>query len=282
MRRGLSLIVLASVFVSQIALADAEDDAAAAYDRGAAAYDRGDFGTAASELARADALGPNDVTLELALTAVARTDDAVLGMTLVERAESRPRPSKRLLAATDAARKRFAAMVGKIDVVCAVDPPCEAAFDGTPIAPNRATIVVVGPHRVTIARSGTRETHDVTIEAGKTVELIATVAPPPAPTPTLTVEPSRGVRPVWFWVATGVTVAVAAATALSALDTASTYDEFSSDRSNVDLANAGRSAERRTVALGVTSGVLAVGTVVLGVFLIDWHPSSTSVARWTF
>src|SRR5436190_1942818 len=178
-----------------------------------------------------------------------------------------------LTAAPGAARKRFAASVGKIDVVCANDPPCEAAFDGSPITPNHATFVPVGAHRVTIARSGTRESHAVTIEAGKTVQLIATVAPPSASssTPRATHPEdvdARGIRPVWFWVATGVTVAASAVTLLSALDTASTYDRFSADRSDVDLANAGRSAERRTVALGITSGALAIGTAVLGVFFV--------------
>jgi len=283
------------VVVPRVALADAEEDAAAAYDRGAAAYDRGEFAVAAKELARADELAPNDVTLELALGAVVRTTDAILGMTLVERAESRPRASKRLTTATDTARTRFAGSVGKVDVVCAAAPPCEAAIDGVPLVPNRAALVAVGKHRVSIARSGTREEHDVTVDPGKTVELIETAAPPPVtPPPVATVAPtsseSSGVRPVWFWAATGLTVAVGAATALSALDTASTYDQFASDRSNVDLSNSGRSAERRTIALGVVSGVLAAGTIVLGAFFVDWHGSSrsaraprpTRLGRWTF
>lgn len=258
--------------------ADVEEEAAAAYDRGASAYDRGDFTTAATELARADELAPNDVTLELALNAAARTSDPVAAMKLVERAEKRAHASKRLTSAADVVRKRFASSVGRINITCSGEPACEAAVDDHPIEVNRATVVVAGKHRVTITRAGSHETHDVVIDGGKTVELLATVSSAPS-------QPSgdsrrdeapstRGVSPVWFWVGAGATVAIGGATALSALDTASTHDDFGADRSNVDLSNEGKSAERRTVVLGAVTGVVAVSTAVLGLLLVDWNRNS--------
>src|SRR5262249_30308245 len=63
------------------------DAARQAYDRGATAFDNKDYATAARELARADDLVPNNVALVTALKAALRADDAVLGMTLAERAD---------------------------------------------------------------------------------------------------------------------------------------------------------------------------------------------------
>lgn len=276
-----ALIVLAP----RVALgADVEEEAAAAYDRGASAYDRGDFTAASTELARADELAPNDVTLELALNAAARTTDAVAAMKLVERAEKRAHASKRLTSVTDVVRKRFAASVGRINIACSGEPACAAAVDDTPIEVNHATLVAAGKHRVTITRAGSRETHDVVIDGGKTVELLATVSAAP-PTQgaggsggdSIREEPPRGISPVWFWVGAGVTVAVGGATAFSALDTASTHDAFAADRSNADLSNDGKSAERRTVVLGAVAGVLAITTVVLGTVLVDWNRGKVAI-----
>lgn len=278
-------IVVGVLLASHAALAaDVEEDAAAAYDRGASAYDRGEFTTAATELARADELAPNDVTLELALNAAARTSDAVAAMKLVERAEKRAHPSKRLTTVADAVRKRFASSVGRLNISCSGGPACEAAVDDQPIEVNRATLVAAGKHRVTITRAGSRETHDVAIDGGKTVELLATVSAAPAqpssPSDARGIDPppARGISPVWFWLGAGVTIAVGGATALSALDTASTHDDFAADRSNVDLANEGKSGERRTVVLGAVTGVLAVSTAVIGLVLVDWNKNKGNVA----
>ena len=283
---GSTLLVVALVTIApRVAFAaDVEEEAAAAYDRGASAYDRSDFVTAATELARADELAPNDVTLELALNAAARNTDAVAAMKLVERADKRAHPSKRLMSAADVVRKRFASSVGRINVACTGEPACEAAFDDAPLEVNRATLVAAGKHRVTITRAGSRETHDVVIDGGKTVELLATVsAASPARSPTAPGDARRddaprGISPVWFWVGAGVTVAVGGATVLSALDTASTHDDFAADRSNVDLSNEGQSAERRTIILGAVTGVLAVATAIVGVGLVDWNHGKVAIA----
>jgi hypothetical protein len=273
----LSILLLLAHRVASAA--DAEEEAAAAYDRGASAYDRGDFPTAATELARADELAPNDVTLELALEAASRSTDAVLAMTLVERAEKRPTPSERLTSAADAAKKRFASKVGTINVVCS-NAPCEVAIDEKPVPANRAIIVLARNHRVVIKRGSEDETRDVAVAGGKAVEIISSARAPTElrtngpPADTL---PSHGVAPKWFWIATVVTVASGAATALSALYTARTHDEFTADRSNVELSNDGKFAEGRTVVLGVVTGALAVSTVVLGAVLVDFRRGNVAL-----
>jgi hypothetical protein len=271
------LLVLAP---STALAADAEEEAAAAYDRGASAYDRGDFTTAATELARADELSPNDVTLELALAASARTTDAVAAMKLAARADKRPNASTRLVAAADAVKKRFASSVGSINVVCTGD--CSARIDDQPAPVNSAVVVAAGKHRVDIARGDVRQPpREIVVDGGKSVELIAAGDGPPSARveiPSATSEPSRGLAPTWFWVGVGVTAALGGATAFSALDTAATHDEFAADRSNGDLSNEGKSGERRTIVLGIATGVLAVTTVVLGTLFVDWGGNRGKVA----
>jgi hypothetical protein len=90
-------------------------------------------------------------------------------------------------------------------------------------------------------------------------------------------QKGRGPAPKWFWIATVDTVASGAATALSALDTARTHDEFTADRSNVELSNDGKFAEGRTVVLGVVTGALAVSTVVLGAVLVDFRRGNVAL-----
>jgi hypothetical protein len=252
--------------------------AAQAYDRGAAAYDRGDYPIAATELARADELSPNDVALTLAIGAALRTGDAVLTMTLVERAESRSSRAKDLDAMTDAARRKVAGSVGKLRILCP-KAPCEATLDGAAFAAgkDRAQFVRVGPHHVAVTplspdgsgRAAEPETFDVAIEGGKTVELIAT-ARADKPQPPAGGRADRRLSPTWFWVGAGATAIVGAASVVSGVDTASKHDAFARDRSNADAADAGRSADHRTTALVIGTAALAVVTGVLGLWLVDW------------
>lgn len=287
-RRALAIVTLLFVGVglssSSLARADSKEEAATAYDRGAAAYDKGDFRTAAHELARADELAQSAVTLELAITAAVRADDPELAMMLVERADKR-RGNKALDAAAANAKKKLGAKVGKLNVVCPSSGRCVVTVDGTHFETGAPRWIAVGGHQVVIARSGAPERFDVMIEAGKTVELLASSSPspppppPPAPPSAFTTETpappsngekSRGVSPAWFWVSLGVTAAVGGAALVSGLDTMSKHDAFVRDKSNSAAADAGRAADTRTVVLLASAGVLAAVTVTLGAFFVDW------------
>jgi hypothetical protein len=282
-RRGLAaalVFVSASLGLGSPRLARAGEPGAAAlaYDRGAAAYDRGDYPTAATELARADELSPNDVALTLAIGAALRTGDAVLTMTLVDRAESRRPRAKDLDAMTDAARRKVAGSVGKLRILCP-KAPCEATLDGAAFeaGKNRGRFVRVGPHHVAVtplspdgsAGATEPETFDVSIEGGKTVELIATArfdkTPAPAAAPA-----DRRLSPTWFWLGAGATAVLGAASVVSGVDTASKHDAFARDRSNADAADAGRSADHRTTGLVIGTAALAVITGAVGLWLVDW------------
>jgi hypothetical protein len=294
--------VVGSSAFSPLAWADSKEDAATAYDRGAAAYDKGDFRTAANELARADELAQSAVTLELAITAAVRADEPELAMTLVERAEKR-RGNKSLDTAAASAKKKLGPKVGKLNVVCPSSGRCVVSVDGTHFETGAPRWIAVGAHQVSIGRStgGAPEKIDVTIESGKTVELVASNAPaasePPPPTPPVVVEKkiektpttppssssSGGISSTWFWVSLGVTAAVGGATLISGLDTMSKHDAFLKDKSNPDAAEAGKAADTRTVILLVSTGVLAAVTVALGAFFVDWggvdKKKSTGIQR---
>ncbi len=287
--------LLAIVATSSIALAaDGKEEAAAAYDRGASAYDRGDFKTAATELARADELAESAVTLELAINAAIRADDAALGMTLADRATRRKGTSTgsaKADYAAENARKKLGAKVGRLSVVCpssgapaSGSSRCTAALDGASFEIGSARYVTVGKHRLSVTRasSAAPELFDVTIEPGKTVELIPAASPPidanskgAASAPVAPRDERRGLSPVWFWVAAGVTAAGAGVSVVSGLDTKSKHDAFVADRSSTQASNDGKASEQRTILLLAGTGVLAVATAALGLFAVDWRASSS-------
>ncbi len=111
---GLGLGLALGLLVAPAAADPAPPGAAAdrarareAYDRGAAAHQRGDEATAARELALADAILPNPVTLQAALEAALAADDGALAITLCERAQRAPLDGP-LAELVQRARARFA------------------------------------------------------------------------------------------------------------------------------------------------------------------------------
>src|SRR5205814_893874 len=111
-------------------------------------YDAGRFAQAASDLGRADAIVPNVTALALALKAVVRTEDAALGMTLVDRAERRRDPG--LVDATRAARERFERRAGTIHLACG-ERKCRAKIDGATLEGGEEKWVLAGEHTIEIA-----------------------------------------------------------------------------------------------------------------------------------
>jgi hypothetical protein len=281
------LRVLAFVLlVPALARADAKEDAAIAYDRGARAYDRGDYALAASELARADELAPNAVTLELAIAAAVKADDAVIGMTLVERASARKGIKETVLLG---ARKKLAPKVGRVVVRCS---DCEATVDGSRMPNEAPRFVSVGPHIVTLTRPSAKEERiEILVDPGKTVDvapaqpapanevkLAPTLgpAPTPPPTPAPSKEEPRSLSPVWFWAGLGLTAVAAGAGTVSAIDTAAKHDAFLKDRSDAAASRAGQDAETRTYILFGAAAAFAVATAVIGLGLVKWDRARTT------
>ena len=271
------LVLVASFSLpARAATPPAVDDAASAYDRGAAAFDRGDFAVAASALARADELAPNTVTLELALRAATKAEDAPLAMTLAERTDTRD-VTKSLDALAHAARRRFAARVGKLSVACPPQTACTATVDEQPFETGRVVFFPTGAHAVVVRRGDARERFDVALEPGKTVQLVATLGGSAPPRPARTAEPgspspaaSQGVSPTWFWLGVGVTAALGVASGISFADVLDKHQTFAADRSSTDVSSRGKDAQLRTNVLLAATGAAALVTGAVGLFGVEW------------
>lgn len=287
---SVAALVISVATVTQEASADTSD-ARVAYGRGKAAYDAGDFGEAAKQFAVADALVPNRDVLELAIVSAAKADDPILGMAFVERAEKR-----NLFEVARNGRSIFGEKIGKVDIACPGSKQCVATVDGEPFTVGAPTWLRAGDHTVVLDADGNVEEIPIRTTASETTmvrptrvlrvpvvttaaNVIETTPPPPAPESTAS---SNKLAPAWFFVAVGATAIAGGATVLSGVDAEHTHDAFQRDRSNQDLANAGQSAQARTNALLVTTGILAVGTTVMGLFFVRWTKPTRSNVAYAF
>jgi hypothetical protein len=267
-----------------------------AFERGSAAYRLGDYARAAAEYARADALDPNPAALRAALDAATLADDPVLGEELIERAEHLPAdaPGAKTL---EAARARFAHRTGRVVVRCPAGRACLATMDGVAFDPSQPKIVVAGLHTVAVQSDGAPEPRIVNVAADAVVDVVAPApappqSPPPPPPPSAKPEvapaphepKSGGVPPVVFFVALGATVVAGGVTTWSALDTRSQHATFDDQctthptASCESLRSQGESAQTRTNVLLAVSGVLAVTTATVGLFVHWGGPHGETIA----
>lgn len=82
--------------------------------------------------------------------------------------------------------------------------------------------------------------------------------------------------PFWFYILGGVTVVAGGLTVLSGIDVGSKKSDFDKAKTPENL-DAGKSAQTRTNILLITTGVLAVGTGAVAVFLVDWKRTDTKL-----
>lgn len=263
---------------------DAVTQARELYAKGAAEYDARDWTGAAHDLTRADALVPNAVTLTLALRAVSRTDDAVLAMTLADRACERGDPKARELGAD--VTRTFGDRVGIITVLCPAPLTCAASIDGT--ATVTPVHVGAGGHIVDLVVNDHASQVHVDVRGGADVQILASAyakAPDVKVTrePRLVVKRNPGWSPAVFWTALAATAIGAGFTIGSGLDALSKNDAYIAQRNTIPdsqlagLRGDGQAAELRTnVLLGVTSAV-AVATAAIGIFAIRWRATTTTI-----
>lgn len=262
--------------------------ASEAYDRAKAAYDKGAYAEAAADFARADALVPNAVTLELALRAAVQAGDGALAMTLVERSERAER-SPKLAAAVRAARAKFEKRTGRYVIKCPEGAQCTADVDGAAAPVGSPSWAMVGEHAVEITVDGQDERQTFSVKAGETTEVIPNAKPKPkkaagaggGAAPVVPVAQSRKpLSPVFVWVGAGVTGALAIGTTASGLDTLAKHGEFEKAPS-AERKSSGQGAQLRTnVLLGLTA-VGAVATGAMAVLLVDWSGESDGAATKT-
>lgn len=261
-----------------------------AYDRGVRAHAAGDHAAAAVAFADADKLAPTAASLEAALEAAMRADDAALGAELLERAEARPERDASLSKTIDAAKSRFAGRAGKIRVQCKESDLCLVAVDGRALDASRPIWTTVGAHTVIVQREHDRIERLVQVDPGA-VTVVSAAGDAPAfmqakaggPN-TPRAEARGGVSPVWFWIGLGATAVAGGAATISGLAALADHDDFvargcgrggtgpvPSDCNR--LSDAGGVATLRTNLLIGLTGLLAVNTAVLGAVFVRWSPA---------
>jgi hypothetical protein len=249
----------------------AEDkrQAAAAYARATEANERGDFVVAARELALADDLMPNAVTLQAALEAALDADAAALGMDLVVRAEKRG-DSGEIGALAAKARKRFSGRVGRVQVVCPAEKACTATIDGENLSPQKEHFILAGKHVaiVTVGTTATRRDVDV-----PPMGLVIVTGPDSTKQETPATNSNPGLSPVWFVTGLVATVGTGVGMAISGADTKEKHEMFVASRCSepgaiatcTSLADDGQGAQTRTNVLVGATAALGLTTIVLGV-----------------
>lgn len=303
-----AVLVGACVATSQVAMAADPPDVARArdaYDRGTRAHAAGDYGAAARAFAEADAIAPTAASLEAAIEAAMRADDAVLGVELLERADARPYPDKSLANSVAAARKRFANRTGTIRVDCkgsAVAAParCLVSIDGRVTDATHPVVATVGPHAIIVERGDQR--FERLIDVAPNAETLVSSADPGKPAPNANAntnvtprEPARAsdkpkstrtLSPVWFLVGSAATVGFGTAAVLSGITAVNNHDDFVARGCSPDsagpraancssLADKGEALTIRTNIFAVVTALFAINTAVLGGWYVNWSSSSS-------
>ena len=277
--------------------------AADAFDRGREAYKSGDAAAAADAFEQADSQAASPIALEYAIRSRDKAGHLDRAATLSALARDRHAGEASLEQLADEVLERARRELYELSVTCS--EPCELVLDGKLIhgkpSSERVIFLQEGSHtlragfgvrdasRRVEATSGERgevrfvapETNDA--DAVETDEPEMFEAPERDPE-TRPVEPeareSSGWSPAVFWVGTGLTVALGAATLWSGLDTVKNPGEdkvreaCGEGRDDCQsLYDDGRSRQSRTnVLLGATAGV-GIITVIIGAAATDWGDS---------
>jgi hypothetical protein len=280
---------------------DATARARAAYDRGVRAHAAGDHAGAARAFAEADALVPDNASLEAALESALAADDPVLGAELLDRGAGRTADAG-LARTMESARRRFAGRSGKLHVDCDGAPSCLVSVDGVAGDATRPLYVKPGPRAIVVQRGRERIERIVDVLPDRVTVVPPKLSPigapvegprggPLDPSPLPPVHPadrsSGGLSPTWFWVGLGATAVAGTFTALSGAFTLNAHDRFEQGGCAIGATGPraadcdargsdGKSDQLRTNVLLTTTAVLAVATAVIGVFAVKWRDGTTA------
>jgi hypothetical protein len=274
-RAGIAVVsAFAISFSTSAARADdTANDARAAYNEGLAAHENGDEKTAARDFARADAILPSNEALEAAAASALRADDAILGMTLVERASSRDLDAR----ATDTierARRAFAPRVTTFVIDCGSATECTASIDDAAFVDAHVSLMALsGKHAIAILRDKNRQFVNVVGGGGQVVR-IAEQPRDAAPHRSQARESSSSITLPIAYAAIGVTLALGGFSIASGIDAKSKRSDFENGNCGTDaasstspisncnqLASSGQSAQLRTNLLVAGTAVAVVGTL---------------------
>ncbi len=271
----LPVLAFASALAPSIAAADdAVADARAAYNEGLVAHQNGDDKSAARDFARADAILPSNEALEAAASSALQSGDAVLEMTLVNRASSRELDAR----ATDTierARRAFAPRVTTFVIDCGSATQCAASIDDAAwVDAHVPLMVLAGKHAIAISRDKNRQIVNVAAGGGEVVRIARTPIEVAPGNPPPSEDPSSTTRPIAY-AAIGVTLVLGGISIASGIDAKSKRSDFEQGNCGTDaasttvpssncnqLASSGGSAQARTNWLIAGTAVAAAGTLV--------------------
>ncbi len=186
------------------------------------------------------------------------------------------------------AKKELAVLGAKLGRLSIKAPGATAInVDSRPIdlAQAASFYVMPGPHLVEARFPEQSATESPTALAGQstTVTLTAPAIEAPAPAPVavvpVTTEKPRSTRPLppfAVYLGAGVTVLLGGLTVMSGLDTLSQKESFDGQRSQANLDD-GKSKQLRTNILLAGTGVVALATGAMAIFLVDWRRTDTKL-----
>jgi hypothetical protein len=297
----LSLSLTASISHSRAQNARQRQAAAEAYDRGTTAYVDQAYGEAARWFETANRLAPAAPALMQAIRAHERNDNAARATTLALELQTSYRDDNNAANFAHVILDKNSPSFVRVQVAC--DEDCKLDVDGK--LEEHLTFFVVPdvPHALVATFETGSQSEQVQGAAGETKDLSFT-APPAPPVPALSLSGGKQettqdrsakppLPPLFTWIGIGVTVALGAATIISAVDAKAGVPEYekaaSMSRDCVSagamncstleahaaaLLDAGQSRETRTnILIGVTAAA-AVGTGVLAFALTDWSGGS--------
>ncbi|MDQ2647170.1 MAG: hypothetical protein M3020_25420 [Myxococcota bacterium] len=274
--------------------------AADAFDRGREAYKSGDAAAAGDAFEQADSQAASPIALEYAIRSRDKAGQLDRAATLSALAKYRHPDEAALGQLADEVLERARRELYELSVTCS--EACELVLDGKLIhgkpAFERVLFLNEGSHTLRAgfgARDASRsveassgERGEVRFDAPKDEDTQAFASDEPERGRVLEREPesrpvepeareSNGWSPAVFWVGTGLTVALGAATLWSGLDTVKNPGEdkvkeaCSEGRDECQtLYDDGRSRQSRTnLLLGATAGV-GIITVIIGAAATDW------------
>jgi hypothetical protein len=262
--------------------------AAEEFEQGRRAYLAKEYAEAAGHFESAFRDAPRAETLRLAIRARRDAKQPARAATLAALARDLYNDEATTKYATETL-DLFAQDLAQLDVTCAV--PCTITSDGRVVTQSAATshklFLDPGPRELGVG-FGAEGSISRKIDATKGAALALSFAPerrdPEKPSPGQPREVSqKPFGPLVFVVASGVTVALGAATLVSGIDTQNSpgpdavREQCAGQDETCPLFQEGQDKETRTnVLLGATVGA-AVVTAVIGVFLTQWSTPKSAL-----
>ncbi len=257
------------------------------FDSGVKAFQAGEYDTALERFRAAYAIAKLPVvTFNLALVEdkLDKYEDALVHL---DEVIADPATAKATREKAQSERDRISRSLATIAVELAGAQDIVVEVDGKSF-PLKGGAVRVGSgrHSIRVVADGSeRLSRSIEVSPGerlvlhleRTRELVVESSnDKPFTEPADTDKKSQGVSPTWFYVAAGATVVLAGVTVWSGLDTVSAKNKLDDDRPSLTIAeeqdriDAGHSKETRTNVLLVATGVGAVATAAIGLFVVRW------------